>query len=412
MQPSTDALGPVLTLTEPLFVLTTSAFLVALAAKRVSLSFDRIYILFGLYAAALTVSAIFSVDPKHSFFRLLGEFYLIALAVLTVNIVRTHELMRKVVLFWLAASGISAAIGTIAVACFYLGVKNFLTDIAFHYYGTLPPGNYVRIQSTFLYPSMLCNYLTVSFMMLLAARRLGWIGKTLFIFLLLTFSITAAFTFTPGLGGLILAVAIWMWLLQREQGRAFLSKAALIVGIAAAIAFQAISTFTPITLETSPYFFYLGGVRFDPTPRLLVWTDAFSTFLSYPFFGKGIGEQVAAVTYMVPDGRMQLATDAHNVWLSVAAQAGMLGLASLVVLVVTIVRRALPLDLTNDQALRTALGIAFISAFIVQGMVGSFEDARHLWVLIGLVLSPAFRRPARGEGPAEAGTQNATTALP
>jgi len=37
----------------------------------------------------------------------------------------------------------------------------------------------------------------------------------------------------------------------------------------------------------------------------------------------------------------------------------------------------------------TGLGLAFCSAFVYQGLTGSFEDARHLWVLIGLV--PAAR---------------------
>ena len=96
---------------------------------------------------------------------------------------------------------------------------------------------------------------------------------------------------------------------------------------------------------------------------------------------------------MPPSGQMQLLTDAHNVVLSVAAQSGIFGVVPLVLICIAVIRRSLPFDLTDVNMLRTALGIAFFSAFLVQGLVGSFEDARHLWVLIGLVLSPAFRRP-------------------
>jgi O-antigen ligase len=391
MQPQWGGAGPAMTLTEPLFLLTTVALLIVIVARKATLHFDPVYIFLGLYAAALGLSAFFSEDQRYSFLRLLGEFYLIGLAVLTINIVRTQELLKKVVLVWLAASAVSAIIGSLAVLFFYLGVTNFITDIAFHNYGTLPPGNYIRIQSTFLYPAMLCNYLTVSFMMLLAASRLGWVGTRTFVFLLVIFTITAAFTFTPGLGGLLLAVAVWIWLLLKENGRAAIAKLSLATGVLAALVFQAISALTPIPLATSPYFFNIAGVRIDPTPRLLVWSDALKTFLAHPLFGKGVGEQVAAVTFRPPDGMMQMATDAHNVALSVAAQSGILGLIALCLIVVAVVRRAMPFSLEGAGALKTALGIGFVSAFIVQGMVGSFEDARHLWVLIGLIASPAWQ---------------------
>ena len=36
---------------------------------------------------------------------------------------------------------------------------------------------------------------------------------------------------------------------------------------------------------------------------------------------------------------------------------------------------------------RTILLIAFIAAFLYDGITGSFENTRHLWVLIGLILA-------------------------
>jgi O-antigen ligase len=158
-------------------------------------------------------------------------------------------------------------------------------------------------------------------------------------------------------------------------------------------------------------------MRIDPAQRLLTWTDAFSAFLSHPIDGKGLGLGVAGVYFMPPSGELQLLTDAHNFVLNVAAQGGLIMVVPLLFICIAVVRRSLPFGSGDRDVLRTALGIAFISAFGVQGMVGSFEDARHLWVLIGLVLSssalsPAFRRPDVEQEPAETGTQNATTALP
>ena len=34
-----------------------------------------------------------------------------------------------------------------------------------------------------------------------------------------------------------------------------------------------------------------------------------------------------------------------------------------------------------------ALAIAWLDAFVYQGLTGSYEDARHLWVLLGLFLA-------------------------
>ena len=51
-------------------------------------------------------------------------------------------------------------------------------------------------------------------------------------------------------------------------------------------------------------------------------------------------------------------------------------------------RRAAFFDIKDQNSIvRTALGISFISAFLYQGLTGSYEDARHLWVLIGLLAS-------------------------
>jgi O-antigen ligase len=131
----------------------------------------------------------------------------------------------------------------------------------------------------------------------------------------------------------------------------------------------------------------VGGVRIDPTQRLLTWIGALQTFLARPILGKGLGLGVAEVYFMPPSGQMQLLTDAHNTLLSVAGQAGLLAAVAIVLICISVVRRTLPFDLTGRDVLRAALGIAFISAFLAQGVVGSFEDSRHLWVLIGMVVA-------------------------
>jgi ABC-type enterochelin transport system permease subunit len=73
-------------------------------------------------------------------------------------------------------------------------------------------------------------------------------------------------------------------------------------------------------------------------------------------------------------------------WLNVAGQTGILGLFALCYLCVFLFRRTNVFSFANQKSiLQTVLGIAFLNAFLYQGLSGSYEDARHLWILIGLL---------------------------
>lgn len=381
MQPSVEARGLTLPFTDMLFILTFILWGVALVRRVIDVQFDGIYILFALYALGMLLSVVFSQNLAVSITKYLGELYLIGLALMTVNLVRSLEMLKKVIFAWLIASAVAAGVGALAVAFFYLGYSNFITDFALHHFGSLPPGNYPRIQGTFHYPSLFCNYLTVSLLMLFAARKLDWIGRALFAVLGTVIGIAVAFTVTPGISGVLLGIAIWVALLLRAQGRPTLSKLAMSGGTLAVTGLLVVSTITLISDPTSPY-------RFNPH-RPLIWQSAFQTFLEYPFFGKGVGLGVAEVIFYPPSGGAQLLTDAHNTLLSVAAQAGLVAAIPLLLICIAVVRQTLPLKFGDGATsiMRLCFGVAFVSAFLCQGIVGSFEDTRHLWVLIGLIIA-------------------------
>jgi uncharacterized membrane protein len=85
---------------------------------------------------------------------------------------------------------------------------------------------------------------------------------------------------------------------------------------------------------------------------------------------------------------METLLDAHQMWLNVAGQTGIFGLFALCFLCVFMFQQANVFSFVDQKLiLQTALGIAFLSAFLYQGLSGSYEDARHLWVLIGLLAS-------------------------
>ena len=76
-------------------------------------------------------------------------------------------------------------------------------------------------------------------------------------------------------------------------------------------------------------------------------------------------------------------------FLNVAVQCGLVGLAALLALIGHILRRTVPLRLPNNVAgvFRIAIGLGLLNGLVYQGLGGSFEDARHLWFALGLLLA-------------------------
>jgi hypothetical protein len=293
--------------------------------------------------------------------------------------------------------------GTLTVILFAVGVDRALLDYPLHEFGTLPPGNYLRIETTFLHPAMLCNYLTVSLMILLASRHAGWIGNLPFYSLFGAILVAAAFTLTPGLGGIFLALGLWNYLRKRQRAR-LQASASLALGGIAAILFVLAATVTPIIHPTAPFLIQFRGIEVAPAVRMMTWIDATQTFLRRPLTGSGIGTDAANVYFIDPSGSAHFLTDAHNVFLNVAAQCGLVGLAALLFLIFRVVRTTDGLRLEGSGSVRVALGLAWLNAFVYQGLTGSYEDARHLWVLLGLLLAservkmqsaPPLARPLR-----------------
>ena len=345
----------------------------------------------ALYLFAMGLSAAFSGDPERSAVKLATQLYLLSLPVIVLILVETETDLRRLFVAWFAASAAVAAIAAAAAAAFYLDPDNRLLAFARNDYGTLPPGDYPRLRVTFLYAAMLCNYLTVSLAMLLAARRLGWISGTPFGLLLGGILFAAALSLTPGLGGIFLAAGLWTWLLfMRSRSR--LARLALTAAVAAASLFVLAMALTPFLHRTAPFLIAVPGtdLTLAPAVRLMAWLDAASNFAADPWLGRGLGAEAVNVRIVLPSGELAGVTDAHNTFLNVAVQCGVAGLIALVVLFIWVWRRTRPFRLAGTGVagtLRLALGFAFLNAFFYQGLGGSFEDARHLWLLFGLFLA-------------------------
>lgn len=377
--------------TDIIFLLVCLIFIFSILLKKIRFKVDSFFLLLLFYFTALFLSSIFSTNPQKSFVKLLGEIYLMGLCVLTFNIVRTIEFFKKVVFVWLSAMCIVSLISVLTVVLFYVAPENGLLSITLHHYGTLIPGNYPRLQTTFFYPSMLCHYLSIGLMLLLISVKNEWLDRRFFFFLLAITLITLFFTLTPGLGGVGLSLGVWLWLKLKEKSKPRPARFSLIAGIMLAIGFFCTSLISPIQTMTSPYFVSVPYFekRLDPSVRVLTWQSSLETFIKNPIFGKGLGTDAANVLYRDASDRTQNLRDAHQIWLNVAAESGIFGLTAFLMITLFLWRKCFPLkiEVSEKNIIKSGLAIAFLSAFIFQGLIGSFEDARHLWILFGLILA-------------------------
>ena len=200
---------------------------------------------------------------------------------------------------------------------------------------------------------MLCNYLIVG-------AALAWYRSSRL--LLAGILSVAPFTVSPGLGGLALVLGLSA---RRFRGAAVLGIIIALLGLAAIL--------------VSPTAVLEGNL--EPSGRLLTWGAALEDWAAHPLTGAGPIATTINVVYLAPSGATLRWTDAHNVWLSVASQTGVLGLAALLGLILYSVRKA-PSRLPG---LRDALRVALVGTWLIHGQSGSFEDSRYLWVLLGML---------------------------
>ncbi len=376
--------------TDFIFLFVFGLWLTALVRGEAKLKINKFYIFLSFYALALTVSTIFSTTPKQSFYKLLGEFYLILLCILTFNLVQSVNFLKRVTQAWLIGTCLTILASLTGFVLFYFGCKTQDNNYFLSHFGSLPAGNYPRLHALFANANMMCNFLNVSLMLSVLAYKLGWLKKTWSRALHLGIWFAALFTLSPGLGGLFLSLSVCLWANFNCSKRKNFTAYALLFGIFPALAFFAVTLISPDTPNTdqdfkSPF----AEQKFEPSVRVLIWQDSLETILQYPLFGKGTGTGVTSVEYETLSGDKQFLTDAHNVWLNLFGQLGLFGLVTFSSLCVFLFSKC-KFRLTNFTEIsivQLTLTCAFLGAFWYQGLQGSFEDARHLWILFGLLAS-------------------------
>jgi O-antigen ligase len=337
------------------------------------------------WLAGLAPSLLATSGMSRSLFKLSTEFYLVGLALATAWLVDSEAMFRRAVLAWLAGTAIVALLAVASLAAFAIGSPQWLLAYSSYGFGSLPAGDYPRLSLSFVYANMACNYLTVSLGLLFVARDAGYVGRAAFGFLLAGILIAAMATVSPGLGGIALLGGLWLFVTRRSE-RPKLAKAALLLGLVAAGLVLLALTVTPVPYPGAPFHIRLpGGIVLYPAVRVLVWSAALGQFLHHPLIGVGIGIDPIHVRFLNPSGELEELTDAHNIFLSIGAQCGIAGLAGLAA-IIRAGSRTMAMVRCRDFR-RLLLSATFLDVFVYQGLGGSFEDTRHIWVLLGLLIA-------------------------
>jgi O-antigen ligase len=342
------------------------------------------YSFLAIFIVAMALSALFSVDPGTSGVKLSGKILLAAIAFLAFNFVRSAG-FEPLVRAWTAAALIVLIACVIGIAAFYAGFRNPQTNLVLHpIFGSLPAGNYPRIEGFSLFPAILCNYLSVSWWLAMIGGATLWVRAGILSMFRPLLILANIFTFTPGLGGFLLSNGIFI-------GRKFPSPVprylAISMGVLAATGVLLASMLTLFALTPNGVHIPILNGEFIASHRVDAWSSALETFSRHPIFGVGIGMPTSSAVYMDPNGNRQLLADAHNTYINVLAESGVLGFLAFFAIVFwsgwQLIRTA-GLD-SKKNLTRLCLGLALIDAFFFQGLTGSYEDQRHIWVLLGLV---------------------------
>jgi O-antigen ligase len=377
--------GNEISLTDAIFPLVAVLTFISLVTRSIEFKWRNFYLFAIAYVAAFVLASAVSDEVATSAVKTASTLYLVLIAICGAILIDSGRRIRTAMVVFLYASLIPILVGLFTIVLFYLDPESSLLPYLTYHYGAVPVGNYPRISATFVSASMFCNYLNVVLMVALIAWKKKWVAKAVLVPAIIAIWVCAIFTISAGLGGIFLAVGVWIW---NEQRTKTIGRVVLFAGTAACIGSLFASFIALQHHPTAPYSFNFFGFELYPSSRLLVWSEAWKTFADNFLFGNGPGNRSAAVVFQNSEGSYSLLTDAHNSFLSVATQTGILGFTAFVTLTIYI----LTISFRDDRKdpITFGLAVAFLTAFVIQGLTGSFEDARHLWFLIGIVGAASY----------------------
>ncbi len=384
MQPwSGDVFGAVLIPADVCFVAAGVCWVVPLVRARLRPVLGWFPLAALGYLAALAIAVLASPTRRDSLERLAIDTYVVGVGILAFGMSDGARGRDRIARAWLVGTAATVVVALIGVVLFYAGRRTPDENFAVSVFGSVPAGDYPRVRGLFLNANMFCGFLIAGLLFALTVldlrRRLAWVA-------LGAVALVIGLTFSPGIGGAVLAVALWCSLAFHDRWSERTRHVVLGVGVAGAAGFVVLAA--------------------TVGPRGGTWADAWQTFLDRPLDGVGPGNAVAATVH---DGTFFV--DAHNAWLSLAGQAGVLALAAFAAVVGTVCLaawRARPLAHVPEPV--RAGWCAFVGAVLFVSLTMSLEQTRYVWVLTGTVAAGLTAADERGRRRQPVG--GATTSSP
>ena len=239
-----------------------------------------------------------------------------------------------------------------------------------------------RLPGPFLHPNMFGDYLVVSGAILWARWRpisqdygvwavigTGLLAVTLFL------TVSSAW-----IGAGVLLTVIGLLTMRQRQGRVSLhrKRPGPVILVVAGVALFTM-TFMGILL---PMGFDFAGLSISASGiRPAIWSSAWEAVRESPLAGVGASPYLAEAADPVSNTSSLALWDAHNLYLSLLGQFGLVGFGLIFGAVAVLVRALVREGTTRRHA---ALLVALF-AVAVHGVTVASEDFWHVWALLGMV---------------------------
>jgi hypothetical protein len=353
---------------DALFALATLAWAAGLLAARRLPRIRLVHVGFALYLgwAALSLLAA-EPRPAAGAAKLLGMAMLVALAVVTSDMIARPGMPRAVARTITATSLLTALAAVVGVVLSYFGHITLLVGTC----GDLLPGPLSRAQAGFTHPNLLASWCV--FASGVAAREDAGLSRGWRRIAQAAIGLTVVLTTSRAILAFGLAAAI--------RGATTPLRRRLAAGLAVLLVIV-MGWLTVTNLQLNPLRFWEARVSDEPSPRLQTALSSLQTLARHPLLGTGPGTS--------PGFRGRLPFDAHLTPLNVAATLGLPALFGLCLAVFALWRaRSRPTD-------RVTWGM--LAGLGLDGLGQDIEDFRHVWVALGLADAGRAGAETRGDG--------------
>jgi O-antigen ligase len=203
----------------------------------------------------------------------------------------------------------------------------------------------------------------------------------------------------PALAAELLAgIAAW-----RVGARAGAVRSRSLVRVTLAAGVILVLAFATTVIERSDRAFRLAtpaAPQLDSDLRPRIWAVAAERFREAPWLGHGFGREILAASFIpIPPRGMNHpeVRHAHNVFVDVALQLGIVGLAIFIAMLLALAREYRSLLADTRLAPLGMMGLAMLAGFVVKNLTDDFlyrHNALVFWAINGMLLGLA--RNARG----------------